>query len=112
MAKILMLQPNGRIHTRYFNEDTDISILLKWACDYAFRIPEEEDRKLWNTIIDKDWAELDDVDYYSYNKPYCYNGKWHSEHNGNFYDNFSELIDSLLVAISAYKKIEKLNDSL
>ena len=44
-----------------FDKDTDVDELLGFATNGgAFRIPHEEDRKLWNKIIDEKWGRLDD----------------------------------------------------
>ena len=70
-----------------FDKNTDINVILGFAIDgWAFRIPHEEDRKLWNKIIDKDWTGLDDCDYYRYNKPYAHDDKWITEEDGYFMD--------------------------
>lgn len=68
-----------------FNRKSEIDNLLYFATSgWAFRIPLEEDRKLWNSLIDKKWTELDDSDYFRYDKPFVYNNKWLSENNGQF----------------------------
>lgn len=32
----------------------------------------------WNTFIEDKWGELDDCDYYAYNKPYLLGAEWHT----------------------------------
>lgn len=68
-----------------FDKNTDIDELLEFATNYlAFRIPHEEDRKLWNKIIEEKWARLDDGNYYYYNIPFVDNEKWVVEYHGSF----------------------------
>lgn len=68
-----------------FNENSEIDNLLFYATEgWAFRIPHEEDRKLWNSLIDEGWTGLDDSDYFRYNKPIVHNNKWMTENDGYF----------------------------
>ena len=36
----------------------------------------------WNTFIEDEWGELDDCDYYMYNKPYLCGTEWHTYYDG------------------------------
>lgn len=92
---------NGEIKQKSveFDEETDIWFILHYAVDnFAFRILKEEDRTLWSDIIDLKWGKLEDIDYYSYDKPFCYDSDWMCELNGHFLsldEAFSETTNTL-----------------
>lgn len=68
-----------------FNKKSEINNLLYYAtAGWAFRIPNEDDRKLWNSLIDEEWSGLDDDDYLRYDKPFVRDNKWSSEIDGHF----------------------------
>lgn len=68
-----------------FNDNSGIDNLLYYATSgWAFRIPHEDDRKLWNSLIDEWWTGLDDSDYFRYDKPFVRDNKWSSEIDGHF----------------------------
>lgn len=79
---------NGKIQQKLveFDEETDIWFMLHYAVDnFAFCIPKEKDRILWANIINSNWKYLDDIDYYSYEKPFCYDSGWMCLLNCRFY---------------------------
>lgn len=91
-----------------FDRNTDISTILGYAINgWAFRIPHEEDRKLWNKILDEDWGELDDCDYYQYNKPIVTDNKWATEEGGYFYD-LQTVLNDLRDSIKFLTKIKNI----
>lgn len=104
MAIIIVANQYGeeiREDTYEFNRNTDISTILGYAIDsWAFRIPYEEDRKLWNEMLDEDWGGLDDSDYYHYNKPFVSNDKWITNYDSYFWDlqtTINELRDNIKI---------------
>lgn len=68
-----------------FNERTSVDTLLEYATiGDAFQIPDSKDREIWNKRLNEDWAELDDADYFRYDKPYIRDDKWYTECDGHF----------------------------
>lgn len=91
-----------------FDKNTDISEILGYATEgWAFRIPHEGDRKLWNKIVNEEWTELDDCDYYQYNKPIVTNDKWVTEKGGYFYD-LQTVLNNLRDSIKFLTKIKNI----
>lgn len=91
-----------------FNKNSGIDDLLYFATSgWAFRILCEEDRKLWNSLIDEKWTELDDSDYFRYDKPFVYNNKWLSENNGHFLP-VQEVINECKDIIKILTKVKNL----
>ena len=91
-----------------FDKNTDISVMLGYAIDsWAFRIPYEEDRKLWNEIIDEEWGGLDGSDYYQYKKPFVFDNKWVTNYDGYFWD-LQTAINELKDNIKFLTKIKNL----
>lgn len=92
-----------------FDKNTDISEILGYAIEgWAFRIPHEEDRKLWNKIIDEDWTELDDCDYYQYNKPLVFDDKWVVEDGGSFM-NLQTALNGFKLGLKFLTKIKNIH---
>ena len=91
-----------------FNKNSEIDNLLYFATSgWAFRIPWEKDRKLWNSLIDEKWTELDDSDYFRYDKPFVYNNKWLSENDGQFVP-VQEVINECKDIIKMLTKVKNL----
>lgn len=119
MAKILLLIENEdgsfRICEEYFDKKLDIDTLLEYAIAYwGFRIPKEKDREIWNEIITRHWAELDD-DLFYHEKPYCEDNKWIFEDDKEFYiadEDISSFIKHYLSKIKAIKIMKAMNDDL
>lgn len=92
-----------------FDRHTDISEILGMAIDgWAFRIPHEKDRELWNKIVDEDWAQLDDCDYYQYNKPLVVDDKWVTGYEGYFLD-LQSAINELRDSIKFLTKVKNIH---
>lgn len=92
-----------------FDKDTDITDLLDYAIEgWAFRIPHEEDRKLWNKKIDEDWGKLDDSDYWQYNKPYVCDDKWYAE-DGGYFHNLQTVINGAKITIKFLTMIKNIH---
>ena len=91
-----------------FNKNSEIDNLLYFVTSgWAFRIPSEEDRKLWNSLIDEKWTELDDSDYFRYDKPFVFNNRWLSENNGHFVP-VQEVINECKDIIKMLTKVKNL----
>lgn len=104
MAIVILANQYGeeiREDTCEFDKNTYISTILGYAVDsWAFRIPLEKDRKLWNEIIDEKWGGLDDGDYYQYNKPFAFDDKWVTNYDNYFWDlqtTINELRDNIKI---------------
>ena len=91
-----------------FNRKSEIDNLLYFVTSgWAFRIPQEEDRKLWNSLIDEKWTELNESDYFRYDKPFVYNNKWLSENDGQFIP-VQEIINECKDIIKMLTKVKNL----
>lgn len=88
MAVIIVMAQYGtdiKEEVYEFNKNSGIDDLLYYATSgWAFRIPREDDRKLWNSLIDEKWSGLDDSDYFQYDKPFVHNNELLSEIDGHF----------------------------
>lgn len=92
-----------------FDKNTSIDELLGFATNgWAFRIPHEKDRKLWNKMIDEKWSGLDDGDYYHYNKPLVFDEKWTTEEDGYFYD-LQTAINDARKSLKIFTKIKDIH---
>ena len=91
-----------------FNEKSGIDDLLYYATSgWAFRIPHENDRKLWNSLIDEEWTGLDDSDYFKYDKPFVHNDKLLSEIDGHFFP-LQEVINEYKNTVKMLTKVKNL----
>ena len=93
-----------------FDENEGIDNILYYATSaYAFRIPHEEDRQLWNKILNEEWGGLDDVDYFKFDKPYAYDDKWVCLEFGGHFSPLQELINDYKFVTKMLIKVKEIN---
>ena len=90
----------GLVTTERFDFDEGLSRIIEG--DYIFRIVGDLDE--WNDMVDEEWAELDDADYYCYHKPSIWDNKWYGYYEGQLTE-AKEIVGMLKSAIDYWKKV-------
>lgn len=100
-----------RIDNIEVDENLDVnSILDLFALNWGMRIENETARLKWNKLVDEKWSELDNAEYYRYNKPLLLDDNWYTYDECGNLVSIEDFAKDLKDTLNIYEKFKKINN--